>query len=196
MTRAEKAASSPSRMNLLMFERMDREYRRTRWHNAERQKQIVVADLHWLSEQVGIDSSDDPPFENDTFVMHPYCWCGRDDCPWCWGCTCPPEADIYEVRGRPVGFREWTSGYRHVVEPVRSYRHNPELICDYCRGERKIAANFLHKPSGTEVHWYKHIGRGMVIDLHGDWPDVMSDCIASLIDKERASGAARWPLTP
>lgn len=25
-------------------------------------------------------------YENDTFLMHRYCWCERDDCPWCAGC--------------------------------------------------------------------------------------------------------------
>ena len=31
-------------------------------------------------------------FENDIFMMHPFCWCEQDDCPWCMGCTCPDEA--------------------------------------------------------------------------------------------------------
>jgi hypothetical protein len=22
--------------------------------------------------------------ENEVFTMHPYCWCERDDCPYCW----------------------------------------------------------------------------------------------------------------
>lgn len=24
-------------------------------------------------------------FENDTFMMHPYCWCEKDNCKWCNG---------------------------------------------------------------------------------------------------------------
>ena len=24
-------------------------------------------------------------FENDTFMMHPFCWCDLDDCKWCNG---------------------------------------------------------------------------------------------------------------
>jgi hypothetical protein len=24
-------------------------------------------------------------FENDAFMMHRYCWCEKDDCPWCAG---------------------------------------------------------------------------------------------------------------
>lgn len=24
-------------------------------------------------------------YENDTFMMHPFCWCEKDDCGWCCG---------------------------------------------------------------------------------------------------------------
>lgn len=24
-------------------------------------------------------------FENDTFMMHPFCWCEKEDCGWCCG---------------------------------------------------------------------------------------------------------------
>jgi hypothetical protein len=27
-------------------------------------------------------------FENDTFMMHQFCWCEKHDCPWCQGCIC------------------------------------------------------------------------------------------------------------
>ena len=33
-------------------------------------------------------------FENDTFMMHPYCWCEQDNCPWCMGCTCPRRVPL------------------------------------------------------------------------------------------------------
>ena len=67
-------------------------------------------------------------FENDVFMMHPFCWCDRDDC---------------------------------------------------C-GERVSVPNFLHKPSGTAVHWYKYIGRGMEVDLRADWRTVLRECVDSL----------------
>jgi len=28
---------------------------------------------------------DHPYFENDVFMYHEYCWCWKDDCPWCSG---------------------------------------------------------------------------------------------------------------
>jgi hypothetical protein len=27
-------------------------------------------------------------YENDVFMMHRFCWCDQDDCPWCSYCTC------------------------------------------------------------------------------------------------------------
>ena len=47
-------------------------------------------------------------YENDTFMMHPFCWCDSEHCQWCWG----------------------------------------------------DAPNFLFKPTGAKVWWYKWIGRG------------------------------------
>ena len=28
-------------------------------------------------------------YENDTFMMHPFCWCEREDCSWCGGEEAP-----------------------------------------------------------------------------------------------------------
>jgi hypothetical protein len=69
-------------------------------------------------------------FENDVFMMHPYCWCEKPDCPWCRGCACLGHDDP----------------------------------CDNCVGQPHRAPNFLFKPTGAEVSWYKYIGRGMVLD--------------------------------
>ena len=53
-------------------------------------------------------------FENETFMMHRFCWCEKDDCPWC------------------------SDG----------------------------APNFLYKPLGFKVWWYKHIGRAVELNKH------------------------------
>lgn len=120
-------------------------------------------------------------FENDVFSMHPYCWCERDDCPWCWGCTCPEEATVHLVEGREVSWDAWVNAYLP-GEPGsrRTWRKIAELECDYCRGERVSAPNFLHKPSGTAVHWYKYIGRGMEVDLRADWRSILRECVESV----------------
>jgi hypothetical protein len=67
-------------------------------------------------------------WENDTYMMHRFCWCDKDDCPWCISCTCPDE---------------------------------PKEPCEACQGRLAKAPNFLHKPSGFNLRWYKYIGRGM-----------------------------------
>ena len=118
-------------------------------------------------------------FENDTFMMHPYCWCERDDCPWCWGCACPEDAEIYEVAGQRVTFDEWVSAYDRTGDAQRTRRKDESLACDYCRGERASAPNFLHKPTGSKVRWYKYIGRGMDVDLRGDWRSILAGCVES-----------------
>jgi hypothetical protein len=119
-------------------------------------------------------------FENDIFMMHPYCWCEADDCDWCAGCLCPEEAyrhfleDGTEVDGQAYyaagGFRN--AGAR--IEKVA------ELLCAYCKGERERKPNFLHKPSGTRVEWYKYIGRSMEIDLRADWHTLFNECWESI----------------
>lgn len=75
-------------------------------------------------------------FETPVFRMHPYCWCDRDECPWCNG----------------------------------------------------SAPNYLHKPSGATVHWYKYIGRSMEIDAPQgfDWPAAVKESLESASTSEVA----------
>lgn len=72
-------------------------------------------------------------YENDTFMMHSFCWCDNDDCKWC--------------------------------------------------GEEN-APNFLYKPTGAKIWWYKWIGRDQIIEgkLPRDW---LKSCKKSVkIDKD------------
>lgn len=46
-------------------------------------------------------------FENDTFLMHPFCWCEREDCAWCGGCSGKGHhpghgPDCYQSRLEPI----------------------------------------------------------------------------------------------
>jgi hypothetical protein len=66
-------------------------------------------------------------YENETFMMHPFCWCDSDECPWC--------------------------------------------------GDEQ-RANFIFKPTGAMVGWYKYIGRDN--EISGSLPENwLSVCIAS-----------------
>lgn len=53
--------------------------------------------------------------------------------------------------------------------------------CPLCSGD---APNFLHKPSGAEVSWYKYVGRGMIVS-DGDipWAEVLRRCLSSLSEE-------------
>lgn len=55
--------------------------------------------------------------DNDTFMMHRYCWCEREDCPWCAGCTCPHEAYRYYVDGQRVSQEEYHSAWMEATPP-------------------------------------------------------------------------------
>lgn len=66
-------------------------------------------------------------YENDTFMMHPFCWCDQETCKWCYG----------------------------------------------------NAPNFLYKPTGGKVWWYKWIGRGEEIKgkFDKDWLQKCKDSV-------------------
>jgi len=55
--------------------------------------------------------------DNDTFMMHRYCWCEREDCPWCAGCTRPNEAYRYYVDGQRVSQEEYHSAWMGATPP-------------------------------------------------------------------------------
>lgn len=108
------------------------------------------------------------------FSMHPYCWCEREDCPWCAGCTCDDDAvaergdcDFCTARGV---FAE------HHAEP----------------GEG--APNFVHPRTGLKVWWYKYIGRSMNVvwgrATRRDLPAIFDECVASI---DARAGAMTWP---
>lgn len=69
-------------------------------------------------------------YENEVFMMHPYCWCEQDECKWCGG-----DASPFSVH----------SGY---------FTNGPQ------NEEAGLAPNFHFKPTDYKLWWYKYIGRG------------------------------------
>lgn len=91
-------------------------------------------------------------FENDTFMMHHFCWCGGYDCPWC--SYSDEDGAHFQARFEPNGAVE---GYRGGQAP-----------------------NFWYKPTGFRVWWYKWIGRDN--ETFGNAPDievVIAECVTS-----------------
>lgn len=66
-------------------------------------------------------------------------------------CTCTHEAD----------YQNWLTANPH------------DRVCGIVR------PNFRHHATGTEVRWYKWIGRSMEVDVRGDWSMIVAECLAS-----------------
>lgn len=101
-------------------------------------------------------------YENDTFMMHPYCWCERGDCLWCCSCECEGH---------------WDTGDGSYHGPDHDWIVTKQ--CDNCREDRTSAPNFHYKPTDYKVWWYKWIGRGEKTDGH--MPDDMLEKITEFI---------------
>jgi len=43
-------------------------------------------------------------FENDTFMMHPFCWCEKETCGWCQGIN--PNF-LFKPTGAVIKFYKW-----------------------------------------------------------------------------------------
>ena len=70
-------------------------------------------------------------YENDVFMMHPYCWCDKDDCVWC-GDECAPnfhhfKSDLkiwwYKWIGRGMDYnnkpKNWNQIFNECVESLK-----------------------------------------------------------------------------
>jgi len=152
------------------------------------------------------------PWNDAVFLMHPFCWCDRDDCPWCRGCQCPPEAFRYTIDGRSVTFKqyvnhrqttldthpEWIS-YADTDPRLQAFEqhytdsHDPQ--CAFCRGTGfpefgvepgRSAPNFWYKPTDLKIWWYKYIGRSMEIQPTVD-PKTFETILAACLQAVRTS---------
>jgi hypothetical protein len=102
-------------------------------------------------------------WENEVFMMNPYCWCEQTDCLWC---------------------TPWLSNEVEATEEEsEAHRQKQEDECAALYGVgAKQAPNFWHKRTGLRVNWYKWIGRGMTVE-NGEGvnvADVMRECMDSL----------------
>jgi hypothetical protein len=139
-------------------------------------------------------------FENDTFMIHPFCWCDQPDCAWCAKCSCADSDFHYFIDDVEVDYDTYEEYYTANVGPAlddefpwpgsplevranavnarRRTVHTP--TCNWCLHPELRRANFEHRDSGTKVTWYKYIGRSMHCDLRAPWIQVITDCLVSL----------------
>lgn len=78
----------------------------------------------------------------------------------------------------PGGHVHCTCGFSEELARIRSeYKHS-----DDCQEDKP---NFKHYASGTEVYWYKYIGRGMEYDPETpveQWVEIFKECLKSIQD--------------
>jgi hypothetical protein len=126
-------------------------------------------------------------FENEVFMMHPFCWCEKDDCPWCGGCDCPDSAFHYFVDGKEVSAKEWSDFYasfeaqwfkRHGMQTRKEYdallsgwlydedgaklansrrSTSQDAVCDYCKGTKWLDKG-AEPGRGAPNFWHKPSG--------------------------------------
>lgn len=92
-------------------------------------------------------------YENEVFMMKPFCWCDREDCDWC-----AENSDSHQKRlFKKYGDKKWAEwGY---------------------------APNFWYKPSNLQVRWYKWIGRDTEFNkkiTNKQWKEIYKECIKSI----------------
>lgn len=147
-------------------------------------------------------------YENDVFEMHPFWWgdceCGHEARECEWEDSNPHASGCYqaalkaELGDMPYGDERVAAVAalcgRYGLDPHfgsmvhctcdhranwdawhRANTHDPK--CGVAR------PNFLHKPSGTRVDWYKYIGRGMEFDPvdRTAWVALMQACMSSVL---------------
>jgi len=118
-------------------------------------------------------------WDSKVFMMHPYCWCERDDCPWCATCTCPDSAWTYKIDGKIVSEDEYIDfmprnlgtrpprliggvanpEYKKWMERAaelnrrRSYEHTP--VCPFCLGTGVGAGKGAEPGMPAPNFWHK-----------------------------------------
>lgn len=82
-------------------------------------------------------------YEDETFKMHPFCWCEESVCPWCPHCHCYADKIC-----------DWCRSINHHADKGALNPDEPP---------HQGAPNFWHKKTGVRIWWYKYIGRDMII---------------------------------
>lgn len=125
-------------------------------------------------------------FENDVFMMKPFCWCEREDCAWCGGCDCPDSAFHYFVDGKEVSGKEYQDFFVRetyeklgIEESVFLHKYpkskrdkwfkfaevanrrrdvKKDDVCDYCTGKGLFSQHGSIAGHGAPNFWHKPSG--------------------------------------
>lgn len=134
-------------------------------------------------------------FENDIFMIHPYCWCEEDNCSWCMRCSCEMA---YFIDDKEVDIQEWIDLHKNYTENkeydspeynLASYevdnrrKTKVAIQCDFCKNGKEKSPNFWYKLTDYKVWWYKYIGRSMEFNKEisiKEIQDIQKNCLESL----------------
>lgn len=107
-------------------------------------------------------------YNSDVFIMHPYCWCEEETCPYC--------NEFYNL-DFSLEDDDYISKFK-LTDEIKKLGGEPN----------SSAPNFWHKKSGWKVWWYKYIGRGQQ-EIKGNIPfaEVIVDCIRDIKSKASIS---------
>ena len=97
----------------------------------------------------------------EVFMMNPFCWCERQDCPWCCSCTCS-----------------------NTLEPTCDFC-TTSLFPEYGTEPGRPAPNFWYKPTNLKIWWYKYIGRDMEYNRKfrmSEWQNIFRHCLEAVIE--------------
>jgi hypothetical protein len=85
-------------------------------------------------------------FENDVFMMHPYCWCEKDGCLWCGGsCGCGEPYEIgHYLDGKRITEGEYEAFHASIEKPLpwkatkakhgsKEYKRHEKVFDDYIK---------------------------------------------------------------
>lgn len=124
-------------------------------------------------------------FENDVFMMKPFCWCEREDCAWCGGCDCPESSfhyfksgleidsktyhdEFYDYAGKMPHelYKHGTKEYRDydkkwllkIEERNKIYNMKKDDVCDYCTGKGLFSQHGSIAGHGAPNFWHKPSG--------------------------------------
>ena len=130
-------------------------------------------------------------YEDDLFMMHPYCWCWKTDCLWCQECFCTYRYFVDKEEVDVDRYMEvFLNSCEQVSDPVdrkkerarRGMKIETDRLCRWHEDPVDPLPNFHHKPSDLKIWWYKWIGRGIELKNPNsvDVEKVLSDCLGSL----------------
>lgn len=144
--------------------------------------------------------------DNDVFEMHPYYWgdctCGFDERNDEWHNSHQHADSCYQTVLNQRCIEQKLSLSQAAEQLAREWKL-PQIGCvvhctcnfndEYQKWREEndhdprcpeVLPNFLHKPSGLAVHWYKYLGRSMTCNREVlsllDWQQIRNECEESL----------------